>query len=148
MVRGMRLGIGVLTVAVAAAWLYRERLGPAAAAHAPAAPPAARVDVLYSWVDQQGVTHYEQDDGQGRRLQYDGSRITPLAPVDPGLAGRVREAVGDDSSEAGEVTSALPGASGAAEAAQQGSTTLHNLRREMEANARKMQETRAAQRNL
>lgn len=140
MTRGMRLG-WVVVLALAAAWLYRERLGAVVVAHAPASPPAARVDVLYSWVDPQGVTHYEQDDGQGRRLQYDGSRITPLAPVDPGLAGRVREAAGEAAAPAGSGDTS-------AGTAPQGSTTLHGLRAEMEANARQMQQARAAQRGL
>lgn len=135
MARRMWLGIGGLAL-VLTAWLCRDRLSVAVGAAIPAAHPGAPVDVLYSWTDPQGVTHYEQDAGQGRRLQYDGSRITPLAPVDPGLSGRVREAAGD---------AAAPAGSGDTSA---GSTMLHGLRAEMEANARQMQEARAAQRGL
>lgn len=142
MARGMWLGVGALTVALATAWLWKERLGAAVGLPPPAATSASGGDVLYSWVDPQGVTHYEQDDGQGRRLQYDGSRITPLAPVDSGLADRVRVAAGDAAAPVG------PGSGGTAGTAPQGSTILQGLRAEMEANARQMQEARAAQRGL
>lgn len=145
MARGMRLG-GVVLAVVVVAWLSRERLGAALVAPAPAAHPAAPVDVLYSWVDEQGVTHYEQDAAEGRRLQYDGSRITPLAPVVPGLAGRIREAVGDDASRTAASAGAGPGDAEAAPL--RGSTTLQGLRAEMEANARQMQQARAARRDL
>ncbi|HEX6592656.1 MAG TPA: hypothetical protein VF050_11700 [Moraxellaceae bacterium] len=51
---------------------------PALAAPAPpAAPP--RKDTVYSWVDSQGVTHFEQYEGQGRAaVEVDQGRIGPL----------------------------------------------------------------------
>lgn len=159
------LVVGMVALALAGAWQYRDRLKahgqPALAALAPATPGAApqdQPDVLYSWVDKDGVTHYEQQSGRGQRVEFDGSRITPLTPVDPDLAGRVRTAAGSDtvaaSTVAGEATGAVPGAAGGpvdASAAPSGggaSGTLGRLRQELQVQARKMQQAKASRDDL
>lgn len=129
---GRWLVVGGVALALAGAWQYRDRLKallppPAASAeHAMAQP-----DVLYSWVDQAGVTHYEQRTGRGQRVEFDGGRITPLAPVDPALAGRVRKAAGSDEPVGGEAAG-----------------TLQGLREELQSGAQAMQQAQSARRDL
>ena len=106
--RWMSRWSALLLMGVAAlGWHYRDRLSasvaPAVArlpgvpsASPPSsgrkAPPPPTRDVLYTWVDDHGVTHFEQRPGKGKPVVLDGSRITPLDPVDPGQAERVRQA--------------------------------------------------------
>ncbi|MCD6061762.1 MAG: hypothetical protein K0S16_2073 [Moraxellaceae bacterium] len=89
-----------------------------------AAPAQQKPDVLYTWVDKDGVTHFEQGPQRGTRVVYDGSRITPLPPP-PAPSGK-------EASTSLEV---------AKEKTEEG---LHKLRRELEAGAQRMQQTRAA----
>jgi hypothetical protein len=102
----------VLAGAAFAGWHYKGRIlawinPPPSADH-----PAEQPDVLYSWVDKAGVTHYEQDAGKGTRIIYDGSRITRMEPVPPEVIAR---------------------AEAAAEAAKpKGSQTLHELRNDLQ----------------
>lgn len=53
---------------------------------------APKPDVVYSWVDKDGVTHYQQDAGKGSRTVYDGSRITRLEPIPPEVLARAEAA--------------------------------------------------------
>lgn len=122
--------LAVVTVlAAGAGWHYQDRLRAARdALWPPATAPtaAAAPDVLYTWVDAKGVTHYGQQSGKGRRVTYDGSAITPLAKPDPGPLDRLRQAAGEE------------------EAAGSGNAIL-DLRGELQENARKMQAAKAAQ---
>lgn len=130
MARTATVAVVVAVVVAAAGWQYRDRLRSAWEARhpAPAAAPLAQPDVLYSWVDKDGVTHYEQRSGQGQRVEYDGSAITPLAKPDPEAVERLREAAGDK--DEGEAAPA---------------EGLMGLRQELQQNARKMQAAKAAQ---
>lgn len=130
MARTATVAIVVAVVLAGAGWQYRDRLLGAWQARNPppsAAAPMASPDVLYSWVDKDGVTHYEQRSGQGQRVEYDGSGITPLNKPDPAAVERLREAAGDKDEE---------------EAPAEG---LMGLRQELQQNARKMQAAKAAQ---
>lgn len=135
--RGARYFIVGLVVVAAAVWLFRDHLrAPATGLRATVAPVATPVqavpDVLYTWVDKDGVTHYEQRrGGKADRVEFDGRRLTPVAPVDPELAGRIREAAGTEEAAEGE-------------AAPQGGTGLHALRNELQQGARQMQANQAA----
>lgn len=120
-------GALLLILALAAGWHYRVRIAALIAPPASASHPSENPDVLYTWVDKEGVTHYSQEAGQGTRVEYDGSAITPMAPV-----------VGDFAPLASE-----PDAQG-----RKGSATLHDLRGEMQENQRKMQEARDASMGL
>lgn len=156
-------GQWLLVVAVAAGvagWQYRERLQallrqPLPLVGAPVVAPAAP-DVVYSWVDKNGVTHFEQDAGRGQRVVYDGKRITPLAPVDPGLVERVRQVSASDASAPGtgeaaaqgSEAGAAPAGSGGAAAPAGATGGLHGLRRELQEKARRMQAVRDAERDL
>lgn len=117
-----------VVVVAAAAWQYRDRLQAAWEARNPP-PPVARLaqpDVLFSWVDKEGVTHYEQRAGQGQRVEYDGSGITPMAKPDPEAVERLRKAAGEE-----EKAASAEG--------------LMGLRQELQENARQMQAAKAAQ---
>lgn len=118
MARGRMMLVLALVAGLAAGWHYRARLKallwPLPSAAHPASPP----DVLYTWVDSNGVTHYTQESGRGRRVEYDGSRITPLAPPPPLPA------------------AAAPPAAGA--------SSLHALRQELQDDAARMQAAKAA----
>jgi hypothetical protein len=120
------IGVGVVVLAVAG-WHYRGRLwqGASTAVSAPAPETIAiqqKPDVLYTWVDKDGVTHFEQDSGHGSQVVYDGSRITPLVPPP---------------------TSSWPKIETASDAVQEkGEQGLHKLRNELEAGAQRMRESR------
>ncbi len=108
----------VLAGAGYAGWQSRASLlalvnPPASAGH-----PAEAPDVLYSWVDKEGVTHYEQNAGKGTRVSYDGGRITRLEPIPPEVIARA-EAAAKAAAEVAEV---------------KGSQTLHDLRNELHRN--------------
>lgn len=136
---------------VAVGWHYRDQLhafvSPAVArlpAALPAmAPPAARRapatrEVLYTWVDDRGVTHFEQRPGKGKPLVFDGSRITPLEPVDPAQAERLRQAAG-----ASPTSATAP--EGGASSSRGG---LDSIRSDMVTGARAMKQSRDAESGL
>lgn len=123
----MKLATALLLLVLIAGgigWKYRHELQ---ARFMPPAPVAQQQpDVLYSWVDEDGVTHFEQQPGRGQRIIYDGSRVTPLEPVKPRAAtAPAPEAV------AGTVV-------------EKSASTLHNLRNELKAGAQRMQEAKTA----
>ena len=129
MARPMRVAAVVL--AVAAGWQYREHLLAAWERADPppsAARPAVLPDVLYTWVDEQGITHYEQKSGRGQRVTYDGGGITPMARPDPGQLDKLKKAVGEDAPAEGGSGSGIP-----------------DLRHELQENARRMQAAKAVQ---
>jgi hypothetical protein len=120
-----RLGVVVLLLVAAGlgGWHYRARIvafvnPPPSAAH-----PAEKPDVLYSWVDRDGVTHFSQESGKGTRMEYDGSRITPVAPVE---------------------TSVLPDAPALEEKKQALSGSLHEVRQKLMEQAQQMREAKQA----
>lgn len=119
----------LLVLAGSAGWHYRDhiqaKINPPASANNPAKVP----DVLYSWVDKDGVTHYSQQPGKKtvQRVEYDGSRITPVEIVEAPVLPAEPEVV--------------------AEAASTGNPIL-DMRKELENNARLMQEAKAAQREF
>lgn len=125
--RGLGVVVLVLLAAGLGGWHYRARLmafvnPPPSAAH-----PAEKPDVLYSWVDRDGVTHFSQESGKGTRIEYDGSRITPVAPVET------------------SVLAEMP----ALEEKQEAVTgSLHGLRQQMMEQAQQMREARQAQSDL
>ena len=117
-----------VAIAAVAGWGQRARLQSWWSPPSSASRPADNPDVLYTWVDKEGVTHFEQQSGKGMRVEYDGSRITPLEPVAPAIVAKARAA---------------------AEGAEAGSgDAIRNLRRELVENARRMQEARAASNDL
>jgi hypothetical protein len=131
-------GLMVLLVAGGAVALglhYRDRI--VAVPH-PATPPVlAKPDVLYTWVDRAGVTHFEQESGQGRRLEYDGSRITPLAPADPAQLAAADAATAADN-KARAAAASGPGRS----EPTHGSQLLQQAAAELRQNALKIQAAR------
>lgn len=121
-----RMVTGVLAVVVlagSAGWHYRATLK----AWISPPPSAGAPDVLYSWVDKEGVTHYSQEPtAKGKRLEYDGSRITPVAVVEAPVLPPQEEA----------------GTEGATR------NPVVDVRKEMERNARIMREAKAAQQDF
>lgn len=81
-------------------------------------------DVLYTWVDKEGVTHYEQQPGRGERVVFDGTRITPLVTPPPSPRRKIGTTTDTVKEKAGE--------------------GLHRLRNELEAGTQRMREARAA----
>lgn len=120
------VSVVLLATAVAggSGWYYRETirawLNPPPSADHPDATP----DVLYSWVDKDGVTHFSEKPGKGERLEFDGGRITPVDVV-----------------EAPVLPPPEPVQDGAG--ASTGNVIL-DMRAEMERNARRMSESKAA----
>lgn len=116
----------VLAGAGFTAWQYKDRIlgfiNPLLSADHPAEKP----DVLYSWVDKDGVTHYEQDAGKGSRVSYDGSRITRLEPIPPEVIAKAEAAAKAQ----------------AEESKRKGSQMLHELRDEAHRNQQRMQQGR------
>lgn len=147
-------GLLLLVGAVAAGWHYRDSLHAAVApalatlpATRPSSSPApsgrsavtpATREVLYTWVDDHGVTHFEQRPGKGKPVVLDGSHITPLEPVDPGQLERLRQA-------AAEPASHEP-AQGGESSARRG--TLDGVRDDMAAGAHAMKQSRNAANGL
>lgn len=120
-----------VAVAAVAGWQFQDRLFALAAGPAPAAAPGAvqqKTDVLYTWVDKDGVTHFEQDSRRGTRVVYDGSRLTPVAPPAP--------SAGKDTAAKLQV---------AKEEAKQG---LSQLRQELVEGAQRMQAAKDATRDF
>ena len=112
-----------------AAWQFRDRLQDVWSPRNPSpatAQPLAQPDVLYSWVDKAGVTHYEQRAGKGQRVEYDGSGITPMAKPDPEAVERLRKAAGEEDKPAP-------------------AEGLMGLRQELQEGARQMQAAKAGQ---
>lgn len=113
----------VLVILLGSGWYYRARLvafvnPPASAAHPSDAP-----DVLYTWVDESGVTQFSAEAGKGRkRVEFDGSGITPIAPVEPRLLARLEAA-----EESGK---------------PKGSTLIHGMRADIEQNRQKMEKAK------
>lgn len=66
---------------VFAVWHYQAHLLAFITSPSSAANSAGKPDVLYSWADKDGVTHFEQQAGKGVAVSYDGSRITPMGRV-------------------------------------------------------------------
>jgi hypothetical protein len=131
-----------------AGWHYRadikahfDRLAVQQQAGSGTQTAASPPDTLYTWVDSDGITHYEQQPGGAgsQALQYDGSRITPLVPPEQ-QGGSTTAAAGQSPTTRAEV---MAGA-----VAGQGKETLHQLRQELEENARRMQEAKAAANDL
>lgn len=121
------IGFGVLAIAAGSVWHYRATVRAFFYPPPAASRPAEAPDVLYSWVDEQGVTHFSSQPGKGRRLEYDGSRITPVDVVEA-------PAVPAGPTPAGE---GLPAGN-----------VLMDVRAEMERNARAMAESKAAQQGI
>lgn len=136
-------GVMVLLVAGSVVALALHYRGRSTALPHPATPPVlAKPDVLYTWVDSAGVTHFDQQDGQGRRLEYDGSRITPLAPADPvQLAAADAATAADNEARA---AAAEPEGGGPTH----GSLLLHQAAAELRRNALKIQAARAGRDGL
>lgn len=109
-------------------WQHKARLLAIISPPPSAGHPAEQPDILYSWVDKDGVTHYEQDSGKGRRIAYDGSRITRLEPLPPEVLAR---ATAEAEAEA-EAETAKP----------KGSQALHALRNELQRNQQLVQQGR------
>lgn len=124
------VSVVLLAAAVAggSGWYYRETikawLNPPPSADHPDATP----DVLYSWVDKDGVTHFSEKPGKGERLEFDGGRITPVDVV-----------------EAPVLPPPEPVRAGAG--ASTGNVIL-DMRAEMERNAQLMNEAKAASSGL
>ena len=117
--------------------------------HPQAAASADKPDVLYTWVDKQGVTHFEQTRGSGARVEYDGKRITPLAPVDQAqLAAADAATAADEAARAAKVAEPAAGAPPVPSAEGDGSQLIHQTTRELHQNIQKMREARAAQDGL
>ncbi|HEX6592657.1 MAG TPA: DUF4124 domain-containing protein [Moraxellaceae bacterium] len=121
MPRVLTLFLVVLALGGFFAWKYRAPLlarlnPPPSAAH-----PAEKPDVLYSWVDRDGVTHFSQESGRNAtRIEYDGGRISPIEPPPA-------EVVLMPAEEGGE---------------PRGSKLLHDMRHELQENQQRMQEQR------
>lgn len=103
-------------------WHYRATIMTTINPPASAARPMEKPDVLYKWVDKNGVTHYSQDASQGVAVEYDGASITPMAPVE----GKLLESFEKDTD------------------APKGSATLHDLRRELQEGQIQMQQAKDA----
>ena len=119
----------LLVLAGGAGWHYRASIQAWISPPVSAGNPAKVPDVLYSWVDKDGVTHYSQQPSKktAQRVEYDGSRITPVDVVEAPLLPPEPEGDGEDASTGNPVL---------------------DMRKELERNAQKMQEAKAAQRDF
>lgn len=117
----------VLVLLVGTGWYYRARLVAFVSPPASAAHPAASPDVLYTWVDADGITQFSAEAGKGRkRVEFDGSRITPVDPVEPGLVAALKES---------EVASAEEGK-------PRGGAFIHAMRDDIRQNQQKMEKAK------
>lgn len=113
----------VLVILLGTGWYYGARLvafvnPPASAAH-----PSASPDVLYTWVDENGVTQFSAEAGKGRkRVEFDGSGITPIDPVEPRLLARLDEVEDGDKPK--------------------GSALIHDMRADIAQNRQKMEKAK------
>lgn len=125
---GRLIGVVAVILAVAAgtAWHYRATIKAYFDPPASADNPAEAPDVLYSWVDENGVTHFSAKPGKPKatRVEYDGSRITPVGVVEAPV---------------------LPSAPEEGEAGASSGNVLLDVRAEMERNAKAMNEAKAEQ---
>ena len=114
-----------VAVAAGVAWHFKASLMARVNPPASASQPAESPDVLYSWVDDEGVTHFSAKPAKpgARQLEFDGSRITPVDVVE---------------------TPVLAPAAVPAESAPSSGNVLKDLRAEMEQNAKRMQEAKGA----
>lgn len=120
----MRILMVMFLVLVGAGWVgwqHKARLLAIISPPPSANHPAEHPDILYSWVDKDGVTHYEQDSGKGQRVVYDGRRITRLEPVSPEVLARA----------AADAEALKP----------KGSQALHALRDELQRNQQLLQQS-------
>lgn len=129
----------VVVLAAGAAWHYRAAMSAFVAAKTAPPPsaehPSATPDVLYSWVDKEGVTHYEQHSEKGLRVEYDGSRITALTPLTAEQHALLEAAKAKE-----KAAKTKGGAAPEAEQVQQkGSAWIHAVRKELQEDAAKMQ---------
>lgn len=122
----MKLGAGflLLLVAAGAGWTYRGELQSLLGrSRAGADAQAPTTTVLYRWVDDKGVTHYEERPGKGQAVKVDGSNVTPLDPIGPGGFHQFKDSATE---------------------ASQAPQTLHQLREELKAGAERMREGKIA----
>lgn len=119
--------LALIALGGGAGWHYRATIKAWMSPPASASNPAATPDVLYSWTDKEGVTHYSQSPGKGNRVEYDGSRITPVDVVEAPV---------------------LPPPEELAETGGSTGNPVLDMRREMERNAQTMREVKEAQQGL
>ncbi len=104
----MEAGALLLVGALAAGWHYRASIMALVDPPASAANPAEKPDVLYTWVDDKGVTHFSAQPGKGsHKVELDGSRITPVQPVEPALIASLEQAEADDGRKGGKFIHAM-----------------------------------------
>lgn len=118
--------LAVVTLVAGAAWYHRAAIEAYINPPVSSGSPAEKPDVLYSWVDENGVTHFSAEPGKSRaqRVEYDGSRITPVEAVNEPV---------------------LPSAPAEGGTEASSGNALVDLRKEMERKARAMSESKAAQ---
>lgn len=132
----MRLGAGFLMLlAAGGGWYYRAELralldrgkvGALASVPVKADVQAKAAPVqLYRWVDDNGVTHFEDQAGKGHPVKADGSGITPIEALGPGDVLKAEDLA--RKAEAGG-----------------GSQGLQRLRDELKAGAERLQEGKVA----
>lgn len=124
--RMFMIALIMLVFVAGSAWHYRARIIAYINPPPSASRPAESPDVLYSWVDDDGVTHFSARPGKGERLEFDGSRITPVDVVEAPLI-TTPDVAGDEASTG---------------------NAIKDVKAEMERNARIMSEAKAAQRDL
>lgn len=98
----------LLIGAVIAGWHYRANITALINPPASAARPMDNPDVLYTWVDDKGVTHFSAAAAKGsHKVEIDGSRITPVEPVAPALLAGLEQAEADDGRKGGKFIHAM-----------------------------------------
>jgi len=133
-----------------AGWKYKDRImtmiNPPPSADAPSENP----DVLYRWVDKDGVTHFDQQADKGDRLEYDGTRVTRADELtgeqwatSKKVEERIEQEIRENKAARASTTAAEPGA----EEAPTGSEIL-DLRNEMERSARQIKAAKDARHDL
>lgn len=142
--------VGLVIALAVASYAFPEARGrvatwfasaPGVASLQKAEPVEASVDELYTWVDKQGIRHYSQKPAhkKAEKVTYDGSKVTPLPEADAAMVAKVKaiaDTVKTNDKEEGEDAES-----------PQGSQTIHNLRRELQSNQRKMQEAKNGRQN-
>ncbi|MDQ8037060.1 MAG: DUF4124 domain-containing protein [Pedobacter sp.] len=121
----VEMAVLVVVILLATSWYYRARLQEFVSPPASAAHPSANPDVLYTWVDESGVTQFSAEAGKGRqRVEFDGSSITPIDPVESRLLARLDEVAADDKPK--------------------GSALIHDMRADIEQNRQKIEKAKMA----
>lgn len=116
----------LVVVMLVAGWVHKAWLISLLGASPSGEGSAQSSDVVYHWVDQQGVSHFSQEPGEERQpVVYDGSRITVVEPVRAPFAKTPQE-----------------------KPEKQAGHEILNLRSELEQNARSMSERRDAQQGI